>query len=72
MWTRGRDDEQPGRFAYELFDMDGSLIERVGGFATHTECERAAERAQRRAIFPVEADFVCAMTNEELLRELLS
>ena len=73
MWTRGRDKDQPGKFAFELFDDQGATIERVGGFASHTEADRAAEVAQRRALAPIlpaldtETD---AMSDDELLSEL--
>jgi hypothetical protein len=64
MWTRGRDKDQAGKFAYELYSADNVLIERVGGFATHTEADRAAEVAQRRVLFPV-AD--APLTLDEIL-----
>ena len=69
MWSRGRDEEQPGKFAYELFD-GRNLVERVGGFATHTEADRAAESAQRRLLLgaPIE----CSLSDADLLAELLA
>lgn len=72
MWTRGKDKEQPGKFAFELFDAAGTLIERQGGFATHTEADRAAERAQRCALFPkiIPLDGSLYLTDEEILAEL--
>lgn len=48
MWTRGRDTDQPGRFAYELFSSTGAPVHRRGGFATSQDADRAAERAQRQ------------------------
>lgn len=72
MWTRGRDKHMPGMFAYELFTAEGDLIERVGGFASAQDCDRAAERAQRIALNfpgmtpPVEDD----MSAAELLAAL--
>lgn len=70
-WTRGRDREHPGKFAYELWDDDG-MVEHVGGFETAQEADRAAEAAQRILLFgmPPEIDEYEAMTDEELLREL--
>jgi hypothetical protein len=71
MWTRGKDTERPGMFAYELFTADGALIERVGGFATHIEADRAAERAQRMALdFPGMTPPIENMTDAELLAAL--
>jgi len=48
MWTRGKDTEQTGRFAYELFTSSGEVVHRRGGFATAQDADRAAERAQRQ------------------------
>lgn len=80
MWTRGPDKEQPGAFAYELYD-GFNLVKRVGGFATHTEADRAAEHAQRLHLMPApamtldevfrELDEIDAMSNAELLAALL-
>jgi len=67
MWTRGKDKQIPGKFAYELFDGN-TMIERVGGFATAQDADRAAETAQRRALFPVTE---CEMTDDELLAALM-
>lgn len=69
MWTRGKDKEQPGKFAYELFAADGALIERVGGFDTHTAADRAAEAAQRRVLFPPVTGET--MSDDELLAALM-
>ena len=46
MWTRGKDENNPGKFAYELWDGN-KLIERVGNFNTAQEADRCAERVQR-------------------------
>lgn len=70
MWTRGKDKEQPGKFAYELWD-DFELVKRVGGFDTPAEADRAAEEAQRHFLFPPQYDEFSHLTNEELLAELL-
>ena len=68
MWTRGPDKEIPGKFAYELWD-ERALVERVGGFDTHTEADRAAEQAQRGLLFrPVAGE--PEMSIEEILVEL--
>ena len=68
MWTRGPDKELPGRFAYELWDGN-TMVDRVGGFGTHTEADRAAEQAQRGLLFrPAPGEPV--MTIEEILAEL--
>lgn len=78
MWTRGKDVEKPGRFAYELFDSCGAPVHRVGGFDTAQEADRAAERAQRHQ-FVVEAmdaqgfgadEDEPEMTTDEILAEL--
>lgn len=45
MWTRGKDGQ--GGFQYSLYSPSGAHVETVGGFTTHTEADRAAERAQR-------------------------
>lgn len=70
MWTSGKDKEQPGKFAYELWD-GFELVQRVGGFDTPGEADRAAEDAQRRFLFPPATDEFSHLTNEELLAELL-
>lgn len=79
MWTRGKDGN--GGFQYSLYTGTGAHVETVGGFATHTEADRAAERAQRlrcgfekadsalRYFQAMEAD---NMTDEELWRALFS
>lgn len=64
MWTRGRDKDQPGAFAFELWE-GRTLIERRGGFATAQEADRAAEMAQRRLTFPPMPDDE-ALSLEEL------
>lgn len=73
MWTRGPDKEQPGKFAYELWN-ERDMVERVGGFDTAQEADRAAEAAQRRQLFPQSSDAlpddIANMSNEELLAEL--
>lgn len=74
MWTRGKDKEQPGKFAFELFDMEGAPVQRVGGFNTAQEADRAAERAQRNLLLygapdgppPIDID------TDQLLRDLLA
>lgn len=52
MWTRGKDRQHLGKFAFELFDGAGALVERRGGFDTAQEADRAAERAQRALLAP--------------------
>lgn len=72
MWTRGRDKNEAGKFAYTLYGVAGETIETVGGFETHTAADRAAEVAQRRVLFPIadQADALPEMTDLELLAAL--
>lgn len=69
MWTRGKDKEKPGKFCYELYDASGAFVERVGGFQTHSEADRAAEQAQRALLIP--AGEQLADADYELLENLL-
>ncbi len=69
MWTRSKDKTAEGKFEYALYD-NSTLIERVGGFNTAQEADRAGELAQRRALFPAPVE--CDMTDEELLAELFA
>jgi hypothetical protein len=73
VWVRGKDAEQPGKFAFELYE-GRELVQRVGGFANAQDADRAAEKAQRALIFPPEfreiPDDIAAMSNAELLAEL--
>jgi len=73
MWSRGKDAENPGKFAFELWD-GFDLIKRVGGFDTAQEADRAAEAAQRAHLFPQAEeplpDDIANMSIEELGREL--
>lgn len=76
MWTRGKDKQAAGKFAYEVFGMDGALIESVGGFDTAQAADRAAEHAQRVALFGDAArltltDIIDSMSDDELVAELL-
>jgi hypothetical protein len=74
MWTRGKDGK--GGFQYSLYTEAGAHVETVGGFATHTEADRAAERAQRlvcgfgEPCGAVRYFQAMHMTDEELLHEL--
>lgn len=70
MWVRGKDKENPGKFQYELYDNDGNLVERVGGFDSHFEADRAAEIAQRRILFPIDTSFD-DLSLDEIMSELL-
>jgi len=72
-WTRGKDSESLGKFAYELWDESG-VVERKGGFDTAQAADRAAERAQRLLIFgaPVQSDAAaCQLSDAELIAELM-
>ena len=72
-WTRGKDAESPGKFAYELWE-GFSVVERLGGFDTWQECDRAAEQAQRRLIFgaPGLSDAAESLLSDaDLIAELL-
>jgi hypothetical protein len=77
MWTRSKDQQKPGKFAYSLYSMTNELVETVGGFDTHSEADRAAEAAQRRALFGDKAtmtldEIINSMNDDELLAELLA
>lgn len=67
MYTRGKDWEQPGKFEYCLFDENNNLVERRGGFDTHSEADRAAEQAQRALLFPAR---VYSDSDDDLLKAL--
>ena len=54
MWTRGKDSNNPGKFAIEVFD-GAECVLRKGGFDTAQEADRAAEKAQREILFPAQA-----------------
>lgn len=56
MWTRGKDENNAGKFAYEVWN-ERELVERVGNFDTAQEADRAAEIANRRFVS-------CLMTGE--------
>jgi hypothetical protein len=79
MWVRGKDKNNPGKFEYSLYD-DQRLVECVGGFDTHFEADRAAERAERKlwasAVRFDELDdipdSIAKMSDDELLAELLT
>lgn len=77
MWTRGKDENHPGKFCYELFDANGTLVERMGKFDTAQEADRAAERVQRLYLLHPDSFIPCSgdnLTDEELdaaLEELL-
>lgn len=71
MWTRGRDEQNAGKFAYELFGDDSTLLERRGGFNTPYEADRAAEIAQRLALFPPSTR-TDDIDTDELMAELLA
>lgn len=68
-WTRGKDAEQPGKFAYELFD-GFETVERVGGFDTPADADRAAEAAQRRHLFPAAPASIDDISDDELAKAL--
>lgn len=68
--TVGKDTEQPGRFAFELWD-GFETIKREGGFDTMADAQRAAERAQRDHLFGVTPATIDNISDDELA-ELLS
>lgn len=77
MWTRGKDANNEGKFAYELFNEAGQMVERVGRFPSAQEADRAAERAQRSLLFnphfaPFSHDVATPEELEEFLEEILS
>lgn len=49
MWTRGKDEKNHGKFAYEIWN-ERELVERVGNFESALEADRAAEIANRRFV----------------------
>lgn len=71
MWMRGKDQDQAGAFAYELWD-ESRLLHRRGGFPTAQAADRAAERAQRDFLqYGIEAPPPdVQMTDEELFAAL--
>jgi hypothetical protein len=83
MWTRGKDKTDLAKFAYSLYTDSGIHVETIGGFATHTEAERAAEAAQRGLLRSTVVNLESArsymdavdadeMTTDELLAALQS
>lgn len=48
MWTRSNSPD--GTFEVEVFDIEGSLIEKRGGFLNHADAERYAEQVQRKVL----------------------
>lgn len=75
MWTRGKDENHPGKFAYELWN-ESKKVERVGKFDTAQEADRAAEIANRRLVQcmmsgePFHGVFTDNMTLDEIFAEL--
>lgn len=69
MFTRGKDSQAPGKFAFTIYGSDNTIIAREGGFETAQEADRAAERAHREHLFPP-SDTTPDMTDAELLEQL--
>ena len=72
MWTRGKDKNEAGKFAIEVFNDAGELVLTKGGFDTATEADRAAEVEQRNVLFGYAPGFDWDMSDDELLAELLA
>lgn len=74
--SRGKDQHNPGKFAFECFDWSGNLFRAQGGFETAQEADRAAEQAERemtmQMISPAPADTLVDIlaSDDELLAEL--
>lgn len=75
MWTRGKDENNEGKFAYEIHD-GFIMVERVGNFDTAQEADRAAEIANRRLVMcalsgePFDGVFTDNLSLDEILSEL--
>lgn len=75
MWTRGKDENNEGKFAYEIWN-ERELVERVGKFDTAQEADRAAEIANRRFVSCLMSGetfhgvFTDNMTIDEIFAEL--
>lgn len=82
-WSRGKDAENLGKFAYECLDWNGNLYRREGGFASAQEADRAAETAEREMTLRQNAaewydfegpfgqgDAPVEMSDDDILREL--
>lgn len=75
MWTRGKDEKNEGKFAYEIWN-ERELVERVGNFDTAYEADRAAEIANRRFVSCLmsgerfDGVFADSMTLDEIFSEL--
>lgn len=72
MWTRGKDKNEAGKFAIEVFNDDGKMVYARGGFATAAEADRAAELEQRNVLFGYAPGFNLNMSDDDLLEELLA
>ena len=68
MWTRGKDKNETGKFAIEVFDLSGAIVFAKGGFENAAEADRAAEVEQRAVLFGRADD--TEMTDDELLAAL--
>lgn len=75
MWTRGKDENHEGKFAYEIWN-ERELVERVGKFDTAQEADRAAEIANRRFVSclmsgePFDGVFTDNLSLDEIFAEL--
>ena len=72
-WTTGKDANDTGKFAYELWGDEG-IIHTVGGFATMQEANDAGCRANTKMVlYGVEAVMPLddVLSDDELLAELL-
>jgi hypothetical protein len=72
MWTRGKDQNEAGKFAVQVFNDAGALVFSQGGFDTAAEADRAGELEQRNVLFGYAPGFDWNMSDDALLAELLA
>jgi len=74
MWTRNN--HKNGTFSYTVWDEKGCVFSARGGFTSIQDCDKEAEIQNRIALFGTIcddiSDEISAMTDDELLAELLA
>ena len=69
--SRFKDPAAPGKFAFTCWDWTGAVFRSQGGFASHTEADRAAEQAEREMTFrATEEKSGVELTLDEIFNEL--
>ena len=72
--SRFKDPTAPGKFAFTCWDWTGAVFRSQGGFASHTEADRAAEQAECemtfRAMMGAEEKSGVELTLDEIFTEL--